>query len=261
MGSGNFDSIQAPTLKYDTELWRTYDPQSSFEAKDVLGFEGTMTFNYTLVPLKDGKQSLPAVTFCYFNPKSGNYETLTKSASTEIFIKPAIHSTQKSAAIPAIDTAISGQSITSPILVNDCNILLDKIVWEGQTSYFWAIQWLLFVSVVIFVFLYLRTHTATYHTQQRYKKNFRKLKKELEQAVKRNQGTDFYLATHKIILLLLEQKGLSFSGMLQSSILSESQLALLKTLEDNYQACQFGQTQLECPQKISEIKQLIHTLK
>ena len=63
-GTGNFDRIQAPEL-LKTDDWRSYPPESNFEADPVNELRGTKRFDYIFVPEKSGTLTLPEVNFSF----------------------------------------------------------------------------------------------------------------------------------------------------------------------------------------------------
>jgi len=75
-GQGNFDRLEAPVLQSDTDRWRSYDPETSFTPRDNLGYAGVKSFTFTLIPRSEEITSTPDFTFSYFDPESGEYQTV-----------------------------------------------------------------------------------------------------------------------------------------------------------------------------------------
>lgn len=75
-GEGNFDRMGSPTIKDADDRWRLYDPETSFSAFDELGFSGSKTFTFTLVPRSDELEQTPSFSLSYFSPETGTYEAL-----------------------------------------------------------------------------------------------------------------------------------------------------------------------------------------
>lgn len=71
-GTGNFDRVTTPML-HDVEHWRTYSPTAKFTAEDDIGHQGQKTFEQPLIATQAGMQSLPALTFSWFDPNSRRY--------------------------------------------------------------------------------------------------------------------------------------------------------------------------------------------
>ncbi len=73
-GKGDFDRVNAPVLT-DNAGWRTYPPNSDFTPADVLGINGTKTFQLLAIP-DDTKEQLPALEFSYFDPSEESYKII-----------------------------------------------------------------------------------------------------------------------------------------------------------------------------------------
>lgn len=72
-GRGNFGALRAP-VPDRTPGWRVYEPDEIFvEGAEVDG--GTKTFEYRLVARQD-ETGTPGAGLSYFNPRTGNYESL-----------------------------------------------------------------------------------------------------------------------------------------------------------------------------------------
>jgi hypothetical protein len=76
-GQGNFEAMGAPVLTGD-ENWRTYPPSEKFQPADGVNFSGEKVYEFMLVARTDQTQT-PGVTFSYFDPDTGKYETLTQA--------------------------------------------------------------------------------------------------------------------------------------------------------------------------------------
>ena len=87
-GLGNFDRVDSPMLER-LDLWKTYPPKSSFNASDATGYKGEKVFEQPLIASQPGTQTLPALTFSYFDPSARRYET-AHSAPLAVNIAPAL---------------------------------------------------------------------------------------------------------------------------------------------------------------------------
>jgi hypothetical protein len=76
-GQGNFEAMGAPVLTGD-ENWRTYPPSEKFQPADGVNFSGEKVYEFMLVARTDQTQT-PGVSFSYFDPDTGKYETLTQA--------------------------------------------------------------------------------------------------------------------------------------------------------------------------------------
>jgi hypothetical protein len=73
-GKGNLSRVSADAL-HDTTQWRVYRAESKVTADDETGLQGYKTFTQPVVPLQAGQLTLPALSFSYFDPEAGRYET------------------------------------------------------------------------------------------------------------------------------------------------------------------------------------------
>jgi hypothetical protein len=72
-GAGNFDRVDSPMLE-SIEHWKTYPPKSSFTAADPVGYKGEKIFEQPLIASQIGEQTIPGLSFSYFDPETRHYE-------------------------------------------------------------------------------------------------------------------------------------------------------------------------------------------
>ena len=260
-GSGNFEAIRAPKLVCPDDQWRTYEPQMNFEAKDKLGYEGTIHFTYTLVPLKDGNVPLPTVEFCYFQPIKGQYETLTSTPET-LSVKPAIRQFSPSSVTSPTDAPTKAKPKSA--VQHEHTITMEPITQVSTPSslVFWAIQCLIGTILFLGALRYRKTHTAKYVTQKASKQQSNTLRKALDEAFAKKDGAAVYAAAHAWIEFALKQKQTSVDALLQNPQcpLSDAQKNQLRTLEQTYQQSRFGCMKIDCPNSLDEILKLLEAL-
>jgi hypothetical protein len=81
-GSGNLKAVTAPKLP-ELPDFKVFDTMSSLDIKkegDVIS--GKKTFTYILVPRSEGRRTVPAVKFAFFDPKAGAYRSAQTSPVT-----------------------------------------------------------------------------------------------------------------------------------------------------------------------------------
>jgi len=88
IGSGNFDRVDSPMLEH-LDQWKTYPPKSSFKASDATGRKGEKIFEQPVIAAKAGVQTLPGLSFSYFDTTSHRYET-ARSAAIDVTISPSL---------------------------------------------------------------------------------------------------------------------------------------------------------------------------
>jgi hypothetical protein len=108
-GSGDFDRVGTSMLS-NVAGWKTYPPSVKFVPLDSVGYSGEKDFEQAVIPLNPGRQSLPALSFSFFNPESRQYETVQANAPA-VDISPGASPVAGSPAI----TPPSVASTTAPV--------------------------------------------------------------------------------------------------------------------------------------------------
>jgi len=72
-GAGNFDRVDSPMFDR-IDHWKTYPPKSSFSSTDPIGYKGEKTFEQPLIAAQTGEQTIPGLSFSYFDPETRRYE-------------------------------------------------------------------------------------------------------------------------------------------------------------------------------------------
>jgi hypothetical protein len=111
-GSGSFDRVDSAMLDR-VDQWKTYPPKSSFNTSDPIGFAGMKTFEQPVIASKPGPQTLPALSFSYFDPNTRRYET-AHSVPLNVTISPSLADSTLTAAQVAANAAATG-ALTSPV--------------------------------------------------------------------------------------------------------------------------------------------------
>lgn len=87
-GTGNLKLLKQPVVKFPTDFDK-YDPKVTDKTKlSARGLEGSMVYDFIAVPRHQGKYTIPAIEFTYFDTKKQKYETL-KTQPIDIDVKPA----------------------------------------------------------------------------------------------------------------------------------------------------------------------------
>jgi hypothetical protein len=71
-GTGSFDRVTSPQLS-NAGNWKTYTPTSTFKPGDATGYQGEKTFEEPVIATQAGVQTLPPVSFSWFDPSSRQY--------------------------------------------------------------------------------------------------------------------------------------------------------------------------------------------
>jgi len=82
-GKGNLKLFKLPEPNLPSAL-EVYEPEFDENVRTTLsGMQGKVANNYTIVPAFKGKYPIPSISFSYFDPNTGNYNTIN---SNEILI-------------------------------------------------------------------------------------------------------------------------------------------------------------------------------
>jgi len=87
-GSGNFDRVDTSMFKH-LEQWKTYPPTSAFKKSDAVEYKGEKLFEQPLIAAQSGAQTLPSLTFNYFDPLTRRYET-ARAAPLDVAISATL---------------------------------------------------------------------------------------------------------------------------------------------------------------------------
>jgi hypothetical protein len=88
-GEGNFDRVSSPMLG-SVPNWKSYQPTAQFTSADNTEYRGEKIFEQPLVATAPGKQTLPPLSFSYFDPDTRRYETLhSQPLSVDVAAAPA----------------------------------------------------------------------------------------------------------------------------------------------------------------------------
>ena len=86
IGEGNFNRISAPKIDLGRD-WKSFEPESEFQAGDALSYSGRKRFRYDLIPTHEEVTAIPPIKFSYFDPVSESYKTL-ESGSIPVTVEP-----------------------------------------------------------------------------------------------------------------------------------------------------------------------------
>ena len=81
-GEGNLKLLSMPKPQFHQDF-DTFDPSSKNNmTSSAMGFKGTRTDEYLIIPRRDGEFELPQMRFVYFDTQKGQYVTQTKGPFT-----------------------------------------------------------------------------------------------------------------------------------------------------------------------------------
>ncbi len=152
-GKGNLQMLKAPKLQLSPDL-EVYDPKINNKTGITAGgMNGSISYEYLIIPRQPGVFEIPAVAFSYFNPVTKKYEQKSTSSYT-LKVKG-----QKGTALSA-DSSIARfqhnrQDVTN--LGNDIKyIKTDSPNFQKKNAYFWnsLLFWVLFLGLPLLALLY-----------------------------------------------------------------------------------------------------------
>jgi hypothetical protein len=100
-GRGNFDRVDS-TMFNHLDHWRTYPAKSTFRPSDAIGNQGEKVFEQPLIAARLGEQSIPGLTFSYFNPSTRRYEQ-SQTPAIDVNIGASLASRSLQALAGAVD--------------------------------------------------------------------------------------------------------------------------------------------------------------
>ncbi len=195
-GKGNFERIAPPELP-EWNNWRIYPPKVSFEQDDNIGFEGTKSFEYILIPQSDALTEVPAFSYAVFDSAKSTY-TVTELPAIPVEVEASEISSAIDTFIP--DPANGGLQERVPEKLLSLRPALGhaypagSILWKDPL--YWSINGL--VAIVLAALAGLLHRRKRLRTDARLARKYsgnRKVRKALQAsqlAIKDNNPAKFY---------------------------------------------------------------------
>ena len=105
-GKGNFDRVSAPAFPTGQD-WKSYSPTSHFQSKGS-SYQGSKIFEQAIVAKNSSLNSIPALSFSYFDPERREYVSAA-SRPLPLQIKAAAKPQRPGSAAPGQSTPLSLQ--------------------------------------------------------------------------------------------------------------------------------------------------------
>ena len=112
-GAGNFDRVNSAMLG-PLDHWKTYQPTASFSPADNAGYRGEKRFEQPVIAEQSGTQTLPGMTFSYFDPEARRYQT-AQTPALNVSVAPAPASTLASVASPIAGATPTSSNASPPV--------------------------------------------------------------------------------------------------------------------------------------------------
>jgi hypothetical protein len=111
-GAGNFDRVNSAMLGA-LDHWKTYQPTASFSPADNAGYRGEKSFEQPVIAEQSGTQTLPGMTFSYFDPEARRYQT-AQTPALSVSVAPAPSASTLTSTASPIASATPTSSNASP---------------------------------------------------------------------------------------------------------------------------------------------------
>lgn len=187
-GTGNIKYVQLPDLSalYPPEI-EVYTPKTT-QNVNVGGSSvtGSVTFDYSFMPLDEGEFRIPDVKLVYFNPESGKYETSVAKGYT-INVGKGKASDKNAAKHTRFDAKLQ-------------KVETSKLTKENRPMVYGIVYWLWYIIPVVLlagVFITYRRYVSSHadmvaFNSRRANKIARRRLRRAAAAMKRNSADEFY---------------------------------------------------------------------
>lgn len=240
-GTGNLMLINAPQPDFPN-VFEVYDPQLEDNIrKSESGVSGSRTYEWVLIPRSQGRYTVPALKFVYFDPSTGQYVIRT-IAKQEIEVEKG----------DARNVAHSGSKDDVRLLNTDINYIhpvagLKPLMPTDHAGLkFWmAAALIVLLTVAALVFGRRRQEAEQDVTGMRMKRAIRLARKRLKQAathLKAGDANRFYEAIYRAIWGCLSDKySIELSKLNRETVMEclvdkqvpeEQQQRVMKVLQD-----------------------------
>ena len=227
VGEGNLSNIGRPKIEFPDEF-DVFEGETNVEKNITDDYSGSITWNYNLIPRKDGSYNIDSIEIPFFNSTTKSW---SKAFSNDISLK-----VNKSAVFDSSDKDIlnSKSNVIKYIRVGD-----QKWISSSSSNIQSSIFYILFVSLVLFTLPYF---TSSFVKLRSYINEYIKLNTALNNAIHSIEETN---SVHengmKIIIKYFFQKNilinvnidlLSLKSILKDKINIEDFDALSKHLNE-----------------------------
>jgi len=249
-GSGNVKLVEAPKVNFPADF-DTFDPKVSDNVKTTAaGSYGVKVFEYSFIPRSQGKYTIPALEFSYFDTKTNRYKTVkTQSQTIDVAPDPtggARNGLQGGADKESIK--LLGQDIK--YIKVGSTILTPKGDYFFNTATYWLVLLLAFVAIVAsFMFLAKRERenadVAFIKNKRANKVAYQRLKKA-EVLIKSGDTHGFYEEMLKALWGYLSDKlaipvsDLSKERAAQLLVSKGADTETIQTLTQIIEECEFA---------------------
>jgi hypothetical protein len=209
-GNGNIKLLKNPEIKFPNDF-EVYDPKATNDIRvTTSGSSGSKTIEYMAIPRHAGDFTIPAVSFSYFDTKSGTYKTLS-SEEYSLHVEKG----EKSADAPVVSNYTNRENVKflgndiRYIKVDKPHFIKNKDIFFGSFLYVMAYLMIAVLFIVFFI-IYRKqvkenSNIALVRTKKANKMAVKRLKKA-EKLLKENKEGEFYEEVLKALWGYLSDK-------------------------------------------------------
>lgn len=202
-GSGNIEQLELPHIP-DIKSFKSYEPESKVNVYQEGGnVRGEKIFEKVLIPRSAGDYEIPKITFAFFNPDTGRYQTEVRGPFSIHVEKPEKEEEVRVIAITS-EGATDRPGRELKVLEKDIHYIMTdigRVVSPKKPIYKNIVLWILaFLTPIImlvgmFVFGRRRERLNTdiaFARSRTALKNSRVFMKQAESALRKGQAREFY---------------------------------------------------------------------
>ena len=154
-GAGNFDYVRSPALARDP-AWKSYVATSKVSYEDESHTQATKTFEQAVIPLKNGKLSLPTASFSYFDPDAKHYVIIPLTLPS-ITVNGTVSEAVTTPTAPSAEASDSAPSPSPKTEFVSNRLAFGALTADLAPSYahawFWIVQALFLILIVLGILL------------------------------------------------------------------------------------------------------------
>lgn len=209
-GNGNLKLFDLPEPKFPGRL-EVYEPENADKVRTNLsGMSGSKRNKYTVVPQYKGKYPIPAITFSYFNPKTGKYE---RSTSNEIVVEVMNGPVDQTAAVTSPTTTSGKQEVVAAdkqfeYIKTSANLESTKKTPFFKSTKFWVFLLGPFLFIPLALLVRRRKEKVSNDVHGNRIRKADKLARKFLSTAKKNLGNQkgFYIAMERALHNYLKAK-------------------------------------------------------
>ncbi len=208
VGNGNLKLFKLPKLNLPSSL-EVYEPEHTERVTTKLnGMQGRTSDSYTIVPSYQGKYPIPSISFSYFNPKTGSYQTINSEELVINVTEGPINSTIPANTIPGPQKQAVVSSNQFASFKTTTTLLAKEQKQFFKTKLFWGILLAPLFAIPLAILIRRRQEERDRDIIGNRRREANRLARKFLSEAKANLGRkeDFYEAMHRALHNYLKAK-------------------------------------------------------